>query len=52
MLDANALTSAERYKRDGYLSRSVRNQMCHVLYGAGLPVSFIARLYGNVETAP
>jgi rSAM/selenodomain-associated transferase 2 len=52
MLDANAVTSAERYKRDGYLSRSFRNQMCHVLYGAGLPVSVIARLYGNIETAP
>lgn len=52
MLDAHAITSAERYKRDGYLSRSLRNQICQVLYGAGLPLSVVARLHGSVETAP
>jgi hypothetical protein len=50
MLDANAVTSAERYRRDGYLSRSFRNQVSHMLYGAGIPVSMIARLQGKVET--
>jgi hypothetical protein len=50
MLDARAVTSAERYKRDGYLLRSLRNQVCHALYGAGLPVGIVARLYG-META-
>ncbi|MBS0252319.1 MAG: TIGR04283 family arsenosugar biosynthesis glycosyltransferase [Proteobacteria bacterium] len=50
MLDANAVTSAERYRRDGYLSRSFRNQICHLLYGAGIPVSMIARLRGKLET--
>ncbi len=45
-LDATAMTSAERYKRDGYLARSLRNQMCLALYGAGMPVNRIARLYG------
>ena len=52
MLDAEAVTSAHRYRRDGYLSRSFRNQICHMLYGAGLPISMIARLSGNVESAP
>ncbi|HML30152.1 MAG TPA: TIGR04283 family arsenosugar biosynthesis glycosyltransferase [Hyphomicrobium sp.] len=51
MLDAKAVTSAERYRRDGYLSRSFRNQICHMLYGAGIPVSMIARLHGKVETS-
>ncbi|MET1046309.1 MAG: TIGR04283 family arsenosugar biosynthesis glycosyltransferase [Hyphomicrobium sp.] len=50
MLDANAVTSAEGYRREGYLSRSFRNQVCHMLYGAGIPVSMIARLHGKVET--
>ena len=49
MLDANAITSAERYRRDGYISRSFRNQICQMLYGAGMPVSMIARLQGKVE---
>jgi rSAM/selenodomain-associated transferase 2 len=51
MLDATALTSAERYKRHGYLLGSMRNQVCHALYGVGLPLSMIVRLYG-METAP
>jgi rSAM/selenodomain-associated transferase 2 len=50
MLDAKAITSAERYRRDGYISRSFRNQIFHMLYGAGIPVSMIARLSGKVET--
>ena len=52
MLDANAIASAARYKRDGYFLGSVRNQVCRALYGIGLPLSMIARLYGNVEAAP
>jgi rSAM/selenodomain-associated transferase 2 len=52
MLDATAVTSAERYRRDGYLLRSLRRQVCHALYGVGLPISMIARLYGSMETAP
>lgn len=51
MLDATALTSAERYKRDGYLARSVRNQVCLALYGAGMPITRIARLYGATPRA-
>ena len=47
MLEARATTSAARYQQDGYFVRSVRNQMCLALYGAGLPVSTIARVYGK-----
>jgi glycosyltransferase involved in cell wall biosynthesis len=51
MLDATAVISAERYKRDGYLLRSMRSQVCQALYRAGLPMSLIARLDGKMETA-
>ncbi len=44
-----AITSAERYKRDGYISRSLRNQLCLALYGAGFPVSKIVRFYGQAS---
>ena len=46
LLDAAAVTSAERYRRAGYLRRSARNLMCLGLYFAGLPTRAIARLYG------
>ncbi len=46
LLDAAAVTSAERYRRAGYLRRSTRNLVCLGLYFAGLPTRAIARLYG------
>lgn len=49
MLDAAAVTSALRYRHDGYLFRSLRNQLCLALYNLGLPVSSIARLYGKAD---
>ena len=51
-LDAAATTSADRYRNDGYLSRSLRNQLCLALYGAGLPVERIARIYGQAKASP
>lgn len=50
-LDAIALTSAERYKRDGYLVRALRNQLCLMLYRAGLPATTVARLSGEASPA-
>lgn len=50
MLDAQAVTSPEPYRRDGYFLRSLRNQACHTLYGLGFPASWIARVWG-LETA-
>ena len=49
MLDAKAVTSADSYKRDGYLVRMLRNQFCVALYGIGMPVNVVARLYGKLE---
>lgn len=47
LLQSWATTSAARYKRDGYVVRSIRNQMCLALYGAGLPPAKIVKLYGR-----
>ncbi|MGE0723341.1 MAG: TIGR04283 family arsenosugar biosynthesis glycosyltransferase [Alphaproteobacteria bacterium] len=45
-LDADAVTSAARYRRDGYLRRSARNLVCLSLYFAGVPPTILRRLYG------
>lgn len=52
MLKARAVASAASYRRDGYLLRAMRNQVCHALYSAGLPIGMIARLYAKIETVP
>jgi rSAM/selenodomain-associated transferase 2 len=40
-----AVTSAERYRREGYVRRSLRNLCCLTLYLIGLPPRLILRLY-------
>jgi rSAM/selenodomain-associated transferase 2 len=45
-LRSRAVTSAARYRRDGYLSRVLRNQGCLALYFLNVPASTIARVYG------
>jgi rSAM/selenodomain-associated transferase 2 len=45
-LAADAVTSAAKYERDGFLGRPLRNLMCLTLYYCGLPIGFIKRLYG------
>jgi rSAM/selenodomain-associated transferase 2 len=44
-LDVDALTSAERYERDGWVVRPMRNLACLALYFAGLPPPLLRRLY-------
>jgi rSAM/selenodomain-associated transferase 2 len=46
ILDHRAVTSAARYRRDGYIRRSLRNLVCLSLFFAGVPPRLIARLYG------
>jgi rSAM/selenodomain-associated transferase 2 len=46
VLDVSAATSAERWRRDGWLRRSTRNLVCLLLYLTGVSPSRIARLYG------
>jgi glycosyltransferase involved in cell wall biosynthesis len=45
-LDADAVTSAFKWERDGYLRRSARNLCCLALWFCGVPVRWIVRLYG------
>ena len=44
-LDVPAITSAEKWERDGWHRRSLRNAACLTLYVAGVPPRLIARLY-------
>ena len=46
-LAADALTSAARYRRDGWLLRPLRNLTCLTLYFAGVPPQTLQRLYGR-----
>lgn len=46
-LKAHATTSAERFQKDGYMARMVRNQVCLALYGVGVPVQRIQAFYGR-----
>jgi len=45
LLDADAVTSAARYRHEGYLLRPLKNLFCLGLYFAGAPVAMIERLY-------
>jgi len=45
-LDVAAITSAEKWRRQGWYRRSLRNLLCLMLYFTGLPPRLIARLYG------
>ena len=46
ILRSRAITSAVRYRRDGYARRVARNWLCLVMYYLRMPVSTIARFYG------
>ncbi len=46
MLDATAITSAARYRRDGWVLRPLRNLACLALWRLGVPPRLLARLYG------
>ena len=45
LLDAPAITSAARYRSEGYAARGARNLVCLMLYFAGVPPKLIARIY-------
>jgi rSAM/selenodomain-associated transferase 2 len=45
-LDVDAVTSAARWRRDGWLRRSGRNLLCLALYRFGMSAERVARLYG------
>jgi rSAM/selenodomain-associated transferase 2 len=45
-LAADAVTSAARWERQGYMWRSARNLLCLSLWFAGVPPRLIQRIYG------
>ena len=45
VLPVSALTSAERWRRDGWFRRSARNGICLAAFFLGAPPARIARLY-------
>lgn len=45
-LDADAITSAARYRRGGYRLRPLRNLLCLGLYFLGVPPRAIKKIYG------
>ena len=49
LLRAGAITSAQRYRRDGYLRRSARNLACLALYFLGVPPAAIGRIYDRAS---
>lgn len=46
MLRSRAVTSADRFRREGYLRRSGRNLACLALYTLRVPTPVIRRMYG------
>ena len=46
MLDADAVTSAARYERDGWWARPLRNAVLLTLHFMGVPPRILLRLYG------
>jgi rSAM/selenodomain-associated transferase 2 len=46
MLRSLATTSADRFRREGYLRRSSRNLLCLTLYSLRVPTHVIGRIYG------
>ncbi|MEO5337483.1 MAG: TIGR04283 family arsenosugar biosynthesis glycosyltransferase [Magnetospirillum sp. WYHS-4] len=50
-LETAAVTSAERYRRDGWLRRPARNLFCLGLYFLGLPPPLIAKIYRSQEVS-
>jgi hypothetical protein len=44
-LDHPAITSAQRYRRDGWWARPLRNLACLALYFLGVPPGRLLRLY-------
>ena len=46
VLDATAITSATRYRHDGWWLRPLRNLFCLALYFLGVPPRLIRKVYG------
>ncbi len=45
IFNAQAITSADKYRHDGYLFRPLKNILCLSLYFLGMPTRIIAKIY-------
>ena len=52
ILRAKAVTSAQRYRRKGYLRRIARNQMCLACYAVGVTPDRIRKMYDKGAADP
>ncbi|WOI53757.1 TIGR04283 family arsenosugar biosynthesis glycosyltransferase [Parvularcula sp. LCG005] len=52
ILSPRAITSAERYQRDGYISRVLKNNRCIRLYRKGVPPADILEVYYGRSSTP
>jgi rSAM/selenodomain-associated transferase 2 len=49
ILRTRAVTSAQRYRREGYFRRALKNQMCLVLYVLNVPTARISQFYSGAR---
>ncbi|MCK5550320.1 MAG: glycosyl transferase family 2, partial [Hyphomicrobiaceae bacterium] len=52
ILRARAVTSAQRYRREGYVRRALKNQMCLLMYVLNVPSTRILQFYRENEQKP
>lgn len=52
LLRTRAVTSAQRYQREGYVQRALKNQMCLLMYALNVPSTRILQFYGENEQKP
>jgi len=52
LLRTRAVTSAQRYQREGYVQRALKNQMCLLMYALNVPSTRISQFYGENEQKP
>ena len=47
MLRTTAVTSADKFKAEGYMRRSFRNVACLMVYRVGAPLHVVQRIYSG-----
>ena len=50
LFETPAMKTIDRFAESGRLSRSLRNQLCVAMVGAGLPTTAIVRMYGRAKS--
>lgn len=50
LLPIEAITSARRYKMEGYIKRTLKNQLCLILYLMGIKTEILSKMYEKKPT--